>query len=172
MKSIFIDGIAEGSFSGGGSDFHELLDTAQLAVFRIPFVQDDYSAFMYEDMLITAISESLEEGFAQIIVKSDSFVTFATGAMPIGISIQGFLARVPGKDDRLSFLSAYEKFMRGTQVSKQGVDMEFLLKGRAMFKFSLQGVDVSETTQYENLTGVTLTGVGYDYQPVALVGAQ
>jgi len=171
MKSIFIDGISEGSWTGGGGDAHAELDTAKLATFRVAFAKDEGAVdVVYGGMLVTALSESLEEGYAQRDVLSDSFVTLATGAMPTGITMRGFVARLPEQDGRIDFLDLYDKYLRGTQVEKAALDLEVLLKGRCVFKLALQNVQVNESTQYENLTEITLAGVGYDYQPVPWLG--
>ena len=170
MKTVFTDGFTEGSWAGGGGVNHELLDTAQLATFRVKCIDPaEGYGFDYGDMIVTAMSESLEEGIAQMSTKTDSYVAFSTGAMPVGIMIRGFVARMPTQDGRLDFLFLYNDIIRGTKMEFYAFDMEVLLKGRAMFSFSLQSIVVSETITYENLTEITLTGVGYNYQPVALV---
>lgn len=153
-------GLPQGNGSAKNLAFEEK------SYFRRYDENDEASDFF--EMIITDVSEQFSEGEARFNVLSDGFVSFATGANPINISIQGWLFVNEENDQRLSFLKRYQDQYRGTEATKirdlvGDLELLFVLKD-TQFKLNLISCQVKENAAIPDYTHVTLAGVAYDYQ--------
>jgi len=169
MKSIFSNNFDEGTWAGGGLDtIHDQLDTSRLATFSFT---DDQGSPVYQDMIVSSITESFTEGDSLVDTLGDAFLSFATGASPIGITIQGFVLRLKGYDSRADLIDMYKTSMRGSAAQAQNKHLEFLLKQSERFTFALQQMQITENAQYPDFTAVTMQGVAFDFEIVSLEAA-
>lgn len=168
MKSIFSDSFPESDFDFSGGYYenvHDILDTSKLAVFRF---KDATDTPVYQDLIVTGITEGFSEGNHLLDVFGDSFVSFSTGANPIGINIQGYLVKLKEYDNRIDFLEIYENQIRGTAVQSENRELQFLFNQTTKFTFYVQSIQVLESAPLPELTGVSMQGVAFEYGVVAL----
>jgi len=163
-NSVFTGSIDVGSWAGGGGAAHDVFDTSKGATFRVV----GGTSYEFFDMILESLTEIFSEGESRSDTLSDAFVSFATGAMPIQVIISGYLLRNPSYDNRLDFLHAYDTLLRGSALEKAGSHLEFILKSGLVFKLSLQAMSFMEDVAYEDLTGITLQGVAYDYMSTVI----
>lgn len=120
------------------------------------------------EMIITDVNEQFSEGESRINVLSDTFMSFATGAHPIQVSISGWLYVSEEQDHRVDFLNLYEHYFRGSAVSRSrkegedGWELQFMLK-HTYFKLNLMNCQVQDTVTVPDFTKISLTGTAYDY---------
>jgi len=163
MKSIFdsdTGALDSGTWSGGGTDVHNVLKTEDLSVFRYTGEEGET---LFQDMVIVNIAETFSEGESRADVMTDTYVSFATGAQPIGITISGYLVRLTKYDSRIDFLKVYDEKLRGTKIGAVEWDLEFCLKDATIFTLALQRVQIIDSIQFPDMTAVSLQGVAYNY---------
>jgi hypothetical protein len=168
VHSIFTDSIEIGSWCGGGGENHDYVDTSNLAVFSIG-ASDFFLETIYQDMLVTGITEAFTEGESRHDTLADTYVSFSTGANPTAVTISGFLIKGLDEDNSAAFMAAYDSYMRGTAVERQSLHLHFLLKKTRSFKFSLHSLSVGDTVSRPGMTQVVLTGIAYDYAVVPVI---
>ena len=112
--------------------------------------------------VVTDINESHDEGMVLHNTLSDTVTLFATGAIPIGIQINGFVLTVPGKDDRTNFLKLYSDRIRGRVLDRTRSVLYFGYKDTLMRLFITQ-MAISNDAGNEMYTNLIITGVASHY---------
>lgn len=156
------------AWSGGGvGGVHDTLDTSKLATFSYEFSGD----MLFQDMVITTLSETHKEGEGRSDVFGDTFVSMATGAEPIGIQLAGWVVRVKGYDSRADFIDIYQKKLRGSASASAGDRLVFSLKQSVVFTLSLQSVIIREDASNPDFTNVVFTGMASNYRVIPILNS-
>lgn len=121
-------------------------------------------------LFVTDYVESHKEGHFVYNSFSDTNVGFSTGALPIQVTISGFLPLNPQYNSKLDFMSMYRLFLRGSQTKVYNVytnkfykiPMVFQLK-KTFLKLNLTNLTLNTSVEMPDFEHVTISGIGYNY---------
>jgi len=112
--------------------------------------------------VVTSLREQHAEGYYVSNPVADTYAMYTTGAMPIQISMDGFLYSTKDQDHRMEFLIYYLSCMRGTDLTREKLIIVFLLKN-TMMRLRIQSINLNQTSQIQDFAQMGITGVGFSY---------
>jgi hypothetical protein len=113
-------------------------------------------------MLISNFTEQHVDASTVINTLSDSFVAFASGAMPIAVEMQGYVYMLNEEDHRLDFIGFYTDFLRGTMLQRWKLILNFFIRG-TYFQLQVTDLDVQHASNMEDVAMVSMRGIGCRY---------
>ena len=125
-------------------------------------------------ILVTEYSESHKESNFVFNSFSDSHVLFTMGAMPIEVSISGFVPSHPDYNASMDFVAFYRHFLRGskTRIYDQATDkyykvpLGFTLVNTFM-KLNLISMQLVTTVEVPDFSLIRLQGIAYNYRIIS-----
>lgn len=114
------------------------------------------------EVLITFMGEGHSEAHEIKDVYADTFLAYAMGAMPIDIALSGFVYLSPDQDHRLDLIAMYDKALRGSQVQKHKLKLDFVLQNTYM-RLLIDSIALSYSAEQQDFAQMSLTGQGYRY---------
>lgn len=114
-------------------------------------------------LVLTNFNEQHSEGHFLFNPVSDTFSVYTTGAMPIMVSLQGFLYMTPDQDHRMDFVKLYNDRLRGTQLRKHRVVIVLTMKDTTM-RLRLSSVNMSYAATMDEWVQVSMNGAGFAYK--------
>jgi len=114
-------------------------------------------------IIITSVAEQHSEAYSLVNTLSDSFVIFATGANPISLSLTGFVLHGKNKDYYTDFTYLYNTIFRGTELRKNKLILEFLVKDTFMNLY-VTGMSPNFNSTMQDFIPVTIQGIAYNYE--------
>ncbi len=116
----------------------------------------------FTHIIIQNVSETHVEAYMAANTLSDTVSYYSTGAVPIGVVINGYIMYTPDKNDLLKFLKFYSDKIRGTQ---QIISKEILYFGYkdTLMRLRLQNIALTHDAYNEAMVNIAITGLGFMY---------
>lgn len=139
-------------------------------------IQEDIVSPIWS-ILVTQYQEQHSEGYQVYNSFADSNMVFVTGAMPLNITISGFLPVNRSYNSKLDFLAFYRFFLRGSQTriydhdakKKHHIPVGFTM-GTTSMLLNITGIKVDTTAEIPDFDLITVNGVGYNYSNALELG--
>lgn len=122
----------------------------------------DLAANGFWRIIVLNVSEAHDEGVVTHNTMSDTVLNFATGAVPVGITVNGYLLTIPGKDDRVNFLKLYAEKLRGRALAKTKSVLYFGYKD-TVYRLYITQLNLANSVQNETMVNISFTGVASHY---------
>lgn len=130
-------------------------------------VQKIFSALKEETPFWQVIIQDYREAHADAVnvinTYSNASVIQAMGALPIQVSVSGYLYTTTTEDHRLDFLTVYNEVFRGTLNWEYDIIVNFFVKDTYMRLFFTR-IEVNNNSQLEDMTGISFSGIGFKYR--------
>lgn len=136
----------------------KLKDNEPNAYFTIDGVDNRYF-----ELIITDLKENHSEGVDIVNPMADDNFSFTMGAMPINVSISGFVYNTKTYNQRDILTKKYEEELRGTRNKV----INFIYKDIIM-RLKILSVNVNTSRNIEDLTAIHLEGTGFKYDNFTL----
>ena len=117
---------------------------------------------------VSTMHERHNEAIYHENVFADTHLTFAMGAEPIEVNIQGFVATNPVHNARLDFYTFYQLLLRGTAQKELGINVVFKLQ-RTEMNLYLRSLQADIVPDMPDFTQINLVGVGLKYHIAVVV---
>lgn len=119
------------------------------------------------EMILTSYVEEHEEGFQLTDGLSDTFVVYALGALPVKVSLSGFLFYTKEEDHRIDFIKIYDSLFRGTRAHELGASMSLSVLGTTM-DIKVTGSSLTHSAGSDDLVSLSISGIGMKYETTAI----
>jgi hypothetical protein len=117
----------------------------------------------YWRYLITSNDESHTEAYYVLNALADTFAVYATGALPIEISFDGYLYTSKNEDDRIDFIDFYLSKLRGTLLKRSNLVIVMIVKD-TIYRIRTQRMNVGTSSTFQDWTRMSLSGIGFKYK--------
>ena len=125
----------------------------------------------YANMLVHTVTEQHTEGFSLQNTLSDTIYAFATGAVPVSISVTGHIKKTPKNDDFVNFLKLYSDKIRGRILDKTRSVLYFGYKDTIM-RIYILNFTVGEDSEHHGYVDINFSAAASHYRNMTPVDMQ
>lgn len=115
------------------------------------------------EFILTSFNEVHNDSYDLHNTLADSYTVHTMGAMPIQITMSGYLPLTQGCDRRLDFMYLYANVLRGPMAHKYAIDIIFDFCNSEFDRIiNIQTFTTTQSSNMDDMVQFSLTGVAVD----------